>query len=51
MDYWRVGAAALALRVAGERGFSAVRAVNERARRVLGRVRGDRVRREGTFTP
>ena len=50
-DYWRVGAAALALRLAGDRGFAVVRAVNGRARRVLVRVRGDRVRREGTFTP
>lgn len=50
-DYWRVGAAALALRTAGQRGFSFVRAVNEQVRRILGRVPGDRVRREGPFTP
>jgi glycosyltransferase involved in cell wall biosynthesis len=50
-DYWRLGAAALALRVTGERGFRAARAANERARRALGRLPLHRLRREHTFTP
>jgi glycosyltransferase involved in cell wall biosynthesis len=50
-DYWRLGAAAWSLRVTGDRGFRAVRAANEHARRALGRLPLDRLRREGTFTP
>ncbi|UDY34116.1 glycosyltransferase family 2 protein [Dermatobacter hominis] len=50
-DYWRLGAAAWSLRAAGDRGFRAVRSVNEHARRALGRLPLDRLRREGTFTP
>lgn len=50
-DWWRLGAAAFALKVAGERGFRIVRDANQWARRVLARLPGPRVRREGTFTP
>ena len=50
-DYWRVGAAAVALRITGERGFSIVRGANERARRLVTRLRIDRLRRETPFTP
>jgi glycosyltransferase involved in cell wall biosynthesis len=50
-DYWRLGAAAAAMRVTGERGFEAVRAANEGARRVLRRLPVERLRREGAFTP
>jgi len=49
--WWRLGAAAFALKVAGERGFRIVRDANQGARRVLARLPGPRVRREGTFTP
>lgn len=50
-EYWRLGAAARALSVTGERGFDAVRAANSAARRLLGRIPLDRLRREGSFTP
>lgn len=50
-DYWRVGAAALALEVAGDRGFRTVRDANTVLRRLLGRLPLDRLRREGSFTP
>lgn len=50
-DWWRLGAAALALKVAGDRGFRVVRGANESARRVLSRLPLDKLRREGTFTP
>jgi glycosyltransferase involved in cell wall biosynthesis len=50
-DYWRLGAAATAMRLTGDRGFEAVRASNEAVRRVAARLRLDRLRREGTFTP
>jgi glycosyltransferase involved in cell wall biosynthesis len=50
-DYWRIGAAATALRGMGDRGYDAARSLNARARRVAGRIGVDRLRREGTFTP
>lgn len=50
-DWWRLGAAAVALKVAGDRGFRAVRGANESARRVLSKVPLHKLRREGTFTP
>ena len=50
-DWWRLGAAAMALKVVGDRGFRAVRGANESARRVLSKLPLDKLRREGTFTP
>ncbi len=50
-DWWRLGAASVALKVAGDRGFRVVRDANARARRVLAKVPLHRLRREGTFTP
>jgi GT2 family glycosyltransferase len=51
VEYWRLGLAATALRVAGERGFSLVRDANGHLRRALGRVRTGRLGREGSFSP
>lgn len=51
IDWWRLGAAAWALRAMGDRGFAAVRSMNRSTRRVTGRLPLGRVRREGTFTP
>jgi glycosyltransferase involved in cell wall biosynthesis len=50
-DYWRLGVAAAAMRLTGDRGFEAARSVNEALRRATGRLPLDRLRREGTFTP
>jgi hypothetical protein len=50
-EYWRIGGAAAALKVVGDRGYDAVRTANAAARRLVGRSGLDRVRREGTFTP
>lgn len=51
VEYWRIGAAAAAMRAAGERGYDSVRAANDGVRRVVGRLGLNRIRREGTFTP
>lgn len=50
-DWWRLGAAAWALRIMGDRGFRLLRRLSHALRRALGRVPLERIRREGTFTP
>lgn len=50
-EYWRLGAAAGALRITGDRGYDAVRGLNRLARRVLGVLPLHRLRREGSYTP
>lgn len=50
-EYWRLGAAAGALRLTGERGWRAVRSLNAAVRRGLGALPLHRLRRETPFSP
>ncbi len=50
-EYWRLGAAAGALRVTGEPGYRLVRGASHAARRVISALPVHRFRREGTFSP
>ncbi|MFM7061910.1 MAG: hypothetical protein ACKO04_00225, partial [Actinomycetes bacterium] len=50
-EYWRIAAAATALRAAGDRGYVWVRSANRAARRVLSALPVHKLRRESTYSP
>ena len=50
-EYWRIAAAATALRATGDRGYAWVRSANRGARRVLSALPLHKLRRESTYSP
>ena len=50
-EYWRIAAAATALRATGDRGYAWVRSANRGARRVLSALPVHKLRRESTYSP
>jgi glycosyltransferase involved in cell wall biosynthesis len=50
-EYWRIAAAATALRATGDRGYAWLRSANRGARRVLSALPLHKLRRESTYSP
>ena len=50
-EFWRILAAATALRATGDRGYGWVRSANRAARRVLSALPVHKLRRESTYSP
>ena len=50
-EYWRIAAAATALRATGDRGYGWVRSANRAVRRVVSALPVHKLRRESTYSP